>query len=53
MGLVDLVSSISVLSHFASIARGVLDVRDLLYYLSVMAFMMFVNGVILQNRESA
>jgi ABC-2 type transport system permease protein len=53
MWLVDLVSATSVLSHFASIARGVLDVRDLLYYLSVMAFMIFVNGVILQNRESA
>jgi ABC-2 type transport system permease protein len=53
MWLVDLVSSASVLSHFASIARGVLDVRDLLYYLSVMVFMIFVNGVILQNRESA
>ena len=53
MWLVDLVSATSVLSHFASIARGVLDVRDLLYYLSVMVFMIFVNGVILQNRESA
>jgi ABC-2 type transport system permease protein len=53
MWLVDLVSATSVLSHFASIARGVLDVRDLLYYLSVMVFMIFVNGVILHNRESA
>ena len=53
MWLVDLVSATSVLSHFASIARGVLDVRDLLYYLSVMVFMIVVNGVILQNRESA
>jgi ABC-2 type transport system permease protein len=51
--LVDLVASTSVLSHFASISRGVLDLRDLLYYLSVMVFMIFVNGVILQNRESA
>jgi ABC-2 type transport system permease protein len=51
--LVDIVSSTSVLSHFASISRGVLDMRDLLYYLSVMVFMIFVNGVILQNRESA
>jgi ABC-2 type transport system permease protein len=53
MWLVDLVSATSVLSHFASIARGVVDVRDLLYYLSVMTFMIVVNGVILQNRESA
>ena len=51
--LIDLVSSTSVLSHFASISRGVLDARDLLYYVSVMIFMIFLNGVILQNRESA
>ena len=51
--LVDLISSTSVLSHFASIARGVLDLRDLLYYVSVMVVMIVVNGVILQNRESA
>ena len=51
--LVDLVSATSVLSHFSSIARGVLDVRDLFYYLSVMALMIFINGVILQNREAA
>ncbi|MGD9309731.1 MAG: ABC transporter permease [Desulfosarcina sp.] len=51
--LVDLVSATSVLSHFGSMARGVLDLRDLLYYLSVMVFMIFVNGAILQNREAA
>ena len=51
--LVDLVASTSVMSHFYSMARGVLDVRDLLYYLSVIAVMIFINGVILQNRESA
>jgi len=51
--LVDLVSSTSVLSHFASIARGVVDLRDLFYYFSAMAFMIVLNGVILQNRESA
>lgn len=51
--LVDLVSGTSVLSHFASISRGVLDVRDLIYYLSVMVFMIVVNGVILQNRTTA
>ncbi len=51
--LVDLVSGTSVLSHFASISRGVLDFRDLLYYASVIALMIFINGVILQNREAA
>lgn len=51
--LVDLISATSVLTHFASISRGVVDLRDLLYYVSVIALMIVVNGVILQNRESA
>jgi ABC-2 type transport system permease protein len=53
VALVDLVSSTSVLTHFSSMARGVLDFRDILYYGSVMVVMLFVNGVVLQNRESA
>ncbi len=51
--LVNLISSTSVQSHFSSMARGVLDLRDILYYLSVIVLMIFINGVVLQNRESA
>ena len=50
--LVDIVSGISFMPHFASIQRGVLDLRDLMYYLSVMFFMLFANGVILKNRRA-
>jgi ABC-2 type transport system permease protein len=39
--------------HFASIQRGVLDLRDLAYYFSVMFFMLFANGVILRNRRAS
>jgi ABC-2 type transport system permease protein len=51
--LVDIVSGISFMPHFASIQRGVLDLRDLMYYLSVMFFMLFANGVILKNRRAS
>ncbi len=51
--LIDVVSGFSFVSHFASIERGVLDLRDLLYYVSVMFFMLFANGVILQNRRAS
>ncbi len=50
--LVNIVSNSSFLTHFLSIERGVLDLRDLFYYLSVIAFMLFVNGVIIQNRRT-
>jgi ABC-2 type transport system permease protein len=51
--LLDVVSGFSFMPHFASMERGVLDLRDLAYYLSVIFLMLFANGVILQNRRAA
>jgi ABC-2 type transport system permease protein len=51
--IVSVVSGFSFMPHFASIQRGVLDLRDLAYYLSVIFFMLFVNGVILLNRRAS
>ena len=51
--LVNLVSKLSFLSHFASIERGVLDLRDLIYYFSVIFFMLFLNSAIIQNRKTS
>ncbi|OQX28359.1 MAG: ABC transporter permease [Desulfobacteraceae bacterium IS3] len=52
MWLVNLVSSLGFLSHSVSIERGVLDFRDLLYYFSLIFFMLFANGIIIQNRRT-
>ena len=51
--VVEVVSGFSFMPHFVSLERGVLDLRDLLYYFSVMFFMLFTNGVVLQNRSAA
>jgi gliding motility-associated transport system permease protein len=51
--LVSVISSFSFMSHFDAFQRGVLDLRDLVYYLSVIFFMLFATGVTLQNRKSA
>jgi ABC-2 type transport system permease protein len=50
--LLNMVYELGFLPHFHSITRGVLDFRDLIYYLSVIIFMLFVNGVVLQNRRT-
>lgn len=50
--LLNMVYELGFLPHFNSITRGVLDFRDLIYYLSVIIFMLFVNGVVLQNRRT-
>jgi ABC-2 type transport system permease protein len=51
--LVDLISKLSFLSHFQSLERGVIDSRDLLYFFSVIVFMLAANGLILMGRRTA
>ena len=47
--LVNVVSSLSVMTHFFSFQRGVLDSRDLIFFLSLIGFSLFTTGVILRN----
>lgn len=51
--LVKGVASFSVMPHFESIQRGVVDCRDLGYYLSVIVVMLFATLITLENRKSA
>ena len=51
--LIDVVSGFSIMPHFASMERGVLDLRDIFYFLSIIFFMLFANGLILQNRKAS
>ena len=51
--VMNLISGISVLPHFYSMEKGVLDFRDLLYYVSMIAFGLFASGVALQSRRRA
>jgi ABC-2 type transport system permease protein len=51
--LVEGVAAFSLMPHFESMQRGVLDARDVLYYASVMVFMTAATQVLLDNRKSA
>ena len=51
--LVNLVAGFSFMPHYDSMTRGVIDLRDLIYYLSVIVFMLFCSHVVLENRKSA
>ena len=51
-GLVDAVASFSVMTHFESIQKGVLDTRDLLFFVSVVVFCLFTTGVILRAHRA-
>lgn len=43
--VVDLVQSLSFLAHYDSIVRGMVDVRDLVFFLSMMGVFLFANAV--------
>lgn len=51
--LVEAASGISVMTHFDNLQRGLVDVRNLLYFASVAAFALFGTGVILKGRRGA
>lgn len=49
--LVPLCSFLGLGRHFASLERGVIDSRDLVYYLSVIWFFLFLNVQAVQSRK--
>jgi ABC-2 type transport system permease protein len=50
--LVDLVTSFSVITHFDPFQKGVLDSRDLIFFLSVIVFSLFSTSVILRTHRA-
>jgi ABC-2 type transport system permease protein len=48
--LVDTVAAFSVVTHFEGFQRGVIDTRDLFFFLSVIGYSLFATGVVLRNR---
>ena len=50
--LVQIISSFSFLSHFNSIAKGVIDLRDLIFFISLIAFWLFANAVLIEWNKS-
>ena len=47
--MVDALSNFSFLTHFDSITRGLLDLRSLVYFVSLIAFALFLNVVALER----
>src|SRR4249920_2839540 len=50
---IDTVAAFSVVTHFDGFQKGVIDSRDLAYFLSVIGFSLFATAMILRNRRSA
>jgi ABC-2 type transport system permease protein len=50
--LVDAVASFSFLTHFEALSKGVIDLRDLLFFLLTISFFLIATAVVLDVRKS-
>src|SRR5437762_9633102 len=50
--LVDLIASFSVITHFEGFQKGVLDSRDIIFFLSLIGFSLFSTSVILRSHRA-
>jgi ABC-2 type transport system permease protein len=49
--IVDAVASLSFLTHFDSISKGVIDLRDVLYFLTLIAAWLAANAIVLEMKK--
>jgi ABC-2 type transport system permease protein len=49
---VEAISSMSALTHFESMMRGVLDLRDVLYFMSLTVAFLFLNGIVVEWKKA-
>ncbi|NLZ63494.1 MAG: ABC transporter permease subunit [Lentisphaerae bacterium] len=50
--VVDFAASLSVVFHFESMQRGVLDIRDFIYFFSLIVFAIFTTSVVLKSKRA-
>lgn len=50
--LLDAIASLSFLTHFESIAKGVIDLRDLLYFAMLIGFFLLATAITLELRKA-
>jgi ABC-2 type transport system permease protein len=50
--LVDAVASLSFLSHFTTISKGVIDLRDLIYFAAMIGFWLFANAIVIESKKA-
>ncbi len=50
--VIDSISSLSFLTHFASISKGVIDLRDVVYFVTLIGFWLYANALIVEIKKS-
>jgi ABC-2 type transport system permease protein len=49
---VDIIASFSVITHFDGFQKGVLDLRDIVFFASLIGFSLFATGVIIRGHRA-
>ncbi len=50
--VVDAISGLSFLTHFAAISKGVIDLRDLIYFALTIGFWLYANAVVIDLKKA-
>ncbi len=50
--IVDAISSLSFLTHYSSLAKGVIDLRDIIYFVSLIGFWLYANSIIVEMKKA-
>ncbi|TAK85846.1 MAG: ABC transporter permease [Betaproteobacteria bacterium] len=50
--VVDTVAAFSVVTHYDGFQRGVIDLRDLVFFLSIIGFALFATGVVIRSHRA-
>lgn len=50
--LVDAIAGLSFLTHFVSISKGVIDLRDLLYFVLMIGFWLYASAIVIDLKKA-
>ncbi len=50
--IVETISSFSFLTHFSAISKGVIDLRDVIYFVSIIGFFLFANAILIEWKKA-
>ena len=50
--LLELLASLSFLTHFDAIKKGVLDLRDVVYFLAMIGFWLYASAIVIDLKKA-
>ncbi len=50
--IVDAISSLSFLTHYISISKGVIDLRDVIYFFTLIGFWLYANALVVDMKKA-